>query len=73
MPLLNIDEAINSEYIGSRFRLVSIASRRARELNAPAEDTLPRQSEDFSKVTTNALNELICNKVTFEGNLQEDK
>ena len=71
MPLLDIDKAIGAQDIRSRFRLVNVASRRARELNAPVEETLPQQSEEFSKVTTNALNELISRKVTFEDDLRE--
>jgi len=73
MPLLDIDKAISSKEIGSRFHLVNVASRRARELNSPNEDTLPQQSNEFSKVTTNALNEIIGYKVMFEDDLQERK
>ncbi|MDR0453468.1 MAG: DNA-directed RNA polymerase subunit omega [Deferribacteraceae bacterium] len=71
MPLLDIDSVISSKEVGSRFRLVNLASRRARELNSPVETTLSQQSVEFCKVTTNALNEIICNKITFEDDLQE--
>ena len=65
MPLLDIEKAIKSEEIQSRFRLVHLASQRARELNADTEDTISAQSHDFTKVTTNALNEIITHEVEF--------
>lgn len=66
MPLLDIEKAISRKNIDSRFRLVNIAGQRARALNAPKEDTLPPQSLTYSKVTTNALNEVIEGKIVFE-------
>ncbi len=71
MPLLDIDKAIGSEEVGSRFRLVNVASKRARELNAPTENTLPQQSTEYSKVTTNALNEIIRHEIAFVDDQQE--
>ena len=72
MPLLDIDKAIAYEEIGSRFRLVNVASRRARELNFPTEETLPQQSEEYGKVTTNALNEIIRHEITFADNDKDE-
>lgn len=65
MPLLDIDKAIKTEEIRSRFRLVSLASQRARSLNSPEEGSLPPQSGTYTKVTTNALDEIIERKVEF--------
>lgn len=65
MPLLDIEKAIRSGEIDSRFRLVSIASQRARELNLPKETTVEMQSSEYTKVTTNALNEIIRNDIVF--------
>lgn len=65
MPLLDIDKAIKLGEIDSRFRLVNIAAQRARELNAPKETTLPEQTHDYNKVTTNALEEIIEDKIAF--------
>ena len=63
MPLLDIEKAIKSDEISSRFRLVSMASQRARELNTDAESTLPAQVSKYNKVTTNALSEIITKRV----------
>jgi DNA-directed RNA polymerase omega subunit len=65
MPFLDIEKAIKESDIGSRFRLVHIASQRARELNAPSEDTPPPVVTDFNKITTNALEEIIERKIAF--------
>ena len=64
MPLLDIENTIKVD-TDSRFRLVNIASQRARELNAPKEATTPEQSLEFTKVTTNALNEIIKRTIVF--------
>ena len=64
MPLLDIENTIKED-TDSRFRLVNIASQRARELNAPKENTAPEQSFEYTKVTTNALNEIIRRDVVF--------
>jgi DNA-directed RNA polymerase omega subunit len=66
MPLLDIEKAIRTGEIDSRFRLVSIASQRARELNMPAENTTPAQHPEYTKVTTNALNEIIRDEIKFQ-------
>jgi len=65
VPLLDIEKVIQKEELNSRFKLVHIAGLRARELNSPKEDTVSRQNEDHSKVTTTALDELIRDQVSF--------
>lgn len=70
MSFQDIEKGIKSEKINSRFRLAHIASKRARELNEPKEDTLPLQVETNHKVTTNAVEEIISEKVNFT--LKED-
>ena len=66
MPLLDIEKAIKLDNVDSRFRLVNIAGQRARELNAPGEDTTDPQSDTYTKVTTNALSEIIEGTIAFE-------
>jgi DNA-directed RNA polymerase omega subunit len=68
MPFLDIEEAIKESSIGSRFRLVNIASQRARELNTPSESTVKSMvnDKDFTKVTTIALKEVIDHDMIFE-------
>jgi DNA-directed RNA polymerase omega subunit len=65
MPLLDIEKAINSDEIKSRFSLVSIASQRARELNTGKSETLACQTDSYAKVTTCALSEIIEGLVKF--------
>jgi len=66
LPLLDIEKIISKPNLKSRFKLVHVAGLRARELNSPKEDTIPKQSDDYSKNTTNALNEIITGKIDFE-------
>ena len=66
MPLLDIEQIISKPNLRSRFKLVHVAGLRARELNTPKEDTLSRKSDEYSKNTTNALNELITGKIDFD-------
>jgi DNA-directed RNA polymerase omega subunit len=66
MPLLDIEKAIKMDNVDSRFRLVNIASQRARELNAPREETVDPQSTKYTKVTINALDEIIDGTIAFE-------
>ncbi|MGE4266267.1 MAG: DNA-directed RNA polymerase subunit omega [Deferribacterales bacterium] len=66
MPLLDIEKIISKPNLKSRFKLVHVAGLRSRELNSPKEDTLSRRSDDYSKNTTNALNEIITGKIDFE-------
>ncbi|TCK60980.1 DNA-directed RNA polymerase subunit omega [Seleniivibrio woodruffii] len=66
MPLLDIEQIISKPTLRSRFKLVHVAGLRARELNTPKEDTLSRKSDEYSKNTTNALNELITGKIDFD-------
>lgn len=65
MPLLDIEKVIKKDGLNSRFKLVHIAGLRARELNAPKDETVPRQNDDHSKVTTTALDEIIRNQIEF--------
>lgn len=63
MALLDIEKAINSERIRSRFRLVNMAGQRAREINTPKENTVPMQVTSYKKITTNALAEITSGKI----------
>jgi DNA-directed RNA polymerase subunit omega len=65
MPFLDIEKAIKESNIGSRFRLVHIASQRAREINDNKENTVLPKDPVFSKVTTIALDEIIEHKIDF--------
>ncbi|MDR2400253.1 MAG: DNA-directed RNA polymerase subunit omega [Deferribacteraceae bacterium] len=71
MPFLDIERAIKESDIGSRFRLVHIASQRARELNSPTEDTVKPLVTEYNKVTTNALDEIIERKLIFIDEIAE--
>lgn len=66
MPLLDIEKVIRKDKINSRFKLVYVAGLRARELNTPKENTVRKQLDEFSKVTTTALSEIIEGKIRFE-------
>ncbi|MCD8552915.1 DNA-directed RNA polymerase subunit omega [Seleniivibrio sp.] len=66
MPLLDIEKIISKPNLKSRFKLVHVAGLRARELNSPKEDTLSKKSDEYSKNTTNALNEIITGKIDFD-------
>ena len=66
MPLLDIEKIIAKPNLKSRFKLVHVAGLRARQLNTPKEDTLPRQVDIHSKNTTNALAEIITGKIDFD-------
>lgn len=65
MPLLDIEKIIKRDGLNSRFKLVHIAGLRARELNSPKENTVRRQNDDHSKVTTTALSEIIDGQITY--------
>jgi len=74
VPLLDIEKVIEKEKMNSRFKLVHIAGLRARELNAPKDDTMRRQNEDHSTVTTTALSEIIEKQISFTMRpLEEDE
>jgi len=66
LPLLDIEKIISKPNLKSRFKLVHVAGLRARELNSPKEDTLSKKSDEYSKNTTNALNEIITGKIDFD-------
>jgi DNA-directed RNA polymerase omega subunit len=71
MPFLDIERAIKESNIKSRFRLVHIASQRARELNSPTDKTAKPAVTAFNKVTTNALGEVIEHKIKFADEADE--
>jgi len=63
MAIVDIEKDIKNEFIKSRFRLVIIASQRAREIINMKENTLPPQEKRYTKPTTIALAELIEQKI----------
>lgn len=73
MPLLDIEKVIKKDKMNSRFKLVYVAGLRARELNTPKEDTLDRQIDEHSKVTTTALSEVIEGKINYELTQEPDE
>jgi DNA-directed RNA polymerase omega subunit len=73
MALLDIEKAIGTDAIRSRFRLVSMASQRARELNTMDEGTLAPQDYSYTKVTTSALCEITTEKVYTESTMDDTK
>ncbi len=66
MAFLDIEKIINQEEIGSRFKLVHLAGLRAKELNAPTEETTASSVKGNQKVTSKALLDLADNKIIFE-------
>ena len=66
MAFLDIEQSINRENIASRFKLVHLASLRAKELNNPAENTVMPELKPGQKVTSKALAELVNDKIDFE-------
>ena len=66
MPLLDIEKILQKPNLKSRFKLVHVAGLRARELNTPNEDTIPKQLHEYNKNTTTALGEVIKGKIDFE-------
>ena len=66
MAFLDIERVINQENIGSRFKLVYLAGARAKELNAPDENTVLTTLKPGQKVTSKALLDIVNNKVAFD-------
>lgn len=66
MPMLDIEKRIKDEKVKSRFKLVRLASIRAKQLNRMKEGDIPAKLERYHKVTTNALDEIIEKAVDFE-------
>jgi DNA-directed RNA polymerase subunit omega len=66
MPMLDIERRIKDEKVKSRFKLVRLASLRAKQLNKLKEDEIPLKHEKYHKVTTNALDEIIDKIIDFE-------
>ncbi len=69
MALLDIEKVINQKNIASRFKLVHLAGLRAKELNAPRDNTYIPTSKAKVKVTTRSLTDLIHNKIAFHEEL----
>ncbi|MEF3254509.1 MAG: DNA-directed RNA polymerase subunit omega [Deferribacterales bacterium] len=63
MAIVDIEKGVKNPLIKSRFRLVNLASYRARELMNPKENTLPAQDKRYLKPTTIALYEVVEGKV----------
>ncbi len=63
MAVVDIEKGIRNELVKSRFRLVLMASQRARELINAKENTLPPQEKRYQKPTTVALSEIIEQKI----------
>jgi len=72
VPLLDIEKIIEKDHLNSRFKLVHIAGLRARELNVPKENSVRRQNENHSKVTTTALSEIIERQIEFTQIMSEE-
>lgn len=64
--MLDIEKRIKDEKVKSRFKLVRLASIRAKQLNRMKDDDIPAKLERYHKVTTNALDEIIEKAVDFE-------
>lgn len=63
MSIVDIEKGIGNKNIRSKFRLVAMASQRAREIMNPKENTLSVQDRKFLKPTTIALSEIVENKI----------
>ncbi|ADR18926.1 DNA-directed RNA polymerase subunit omega [Calditerrivibrio nitroreducens] len=63
MAIVDIEKGIKNEFVKSRFRLVLMASQRARELINMKENTLPQQDNKYQKPTTIALAEIVERKI----------
>lgn len=64
MSIVDIEKGIRNKNIRSKFRLVAMASLRAREIMNPKENILPVQDRKFLKPTTIALSEIVENKIS---------
>ncbi|MBQ3033479.1 MAG: DNA-directed RNA polymerase subunit omega [Deferribacterales bacterium] len=72
MSFLDIEKTINLGNVGSRFKLVHLAGLRAKELNNPNDDTYISGYKSSQKVTSQALEDLVFEKVNFsEGEIPE--
>ena len=65
MAFLDIEKVINTETIGSRFKLVHLAGLRAKELNKPKEETVSPNIKEGEKVTSKALKDIVSNSIIF--------
>ena len=65
MAFLDIERVINQKDVDSRFKLVHLAALRAKELNDPDENTVLADLQPGEKVTSNALSDIVRNRVKF--------
>lgn len=65
MAFLDIERVINQKNVDSRFKLVHLASLRARELNNPDETTVLSDVKQGEKVTSKALSDIVHNRIKF--------
>ena len=65
MAFLDIERVINQKDVDSRFKLVHLAARRAKELNDPDENTVLADLKPGEKVTSKALSDIVRNRVKF--------
>lgn len=65
MAFLDIENIINQDNIGSRFKLVYLAGMRAKELNAPSASTVLQEVRKGDKVTSKALTDIVKHRVDF--------
>ncbi len=65
MAFLDIERIINQKNVDSRFKLVHLASLRARELNNPDENTVLSDLKPGEKVTSKAISDIVRHRVQF--------
>ena len=65
MAFLDIERVINQKDVDSRFKLVHLAALRAKELNDPYENTVLADLKPGEKVTSEALSDIVRNRVKF--------
>lgn len=65
MAFLDIERVINQKNVDSRFKLVRLASLRAKELNNPDENTILSDLKPGEKVTSKALSDIVHNRIKF--------
>lgn len=66
MAFLDIERIINTDNVGSRFKLVYLAGLRAKELNNPDDETYIAGYKNGQKVTSRALEDIVKGRITFE-------
>lgn len=66
MSLINIEKVIENPYVGNKFKLNRILSLRTREIIDGGDGVLPSQSDITRKPTTQAILEILENKIKIE-------